>query len=175
MKQKGLSLIYKKGFTLIEILVAFSIIAILSSVSIASFVTYGRSQVLANAELDVSTLLNKAKSRSQTQVKPDILDCQTNPLDGYKVVFLTDPSTGFLTGTYEMRVVCAGKENVIESKILPQGVTFSSYPSPTTTKEVFFKVISGGVDGSGTISLTQPASGNSKKITIDQTGIITVN
>jgi len=58
-----------KGFTLIELIVAFSIISIISVVGFASFVTYSRTQAIDNEANQLVSTLNLAKAKAQSQVK----------------------------------------------------------------------------------------------------------
>ena len=46
----------RNGFTLIEMVVAFSILAVLSTIGIAAFVNYSRSQAMQQATNDLSTV-----------------------------------------------------------------------------------------------------------------------
>src|SRR3990167_1262351 len=90
----------KKGFTLIELLVAFVVIAVLSTIGIASFVSYSRSQALTQATNDLATTLTVARSRAQAQVKPSTGVCQNSPLLRYDVR-LCGIGTNFCVNTNE--------------------------------------------------------------------------
>lgn len=96
---------FSKGFTLLEILIATSLIGVLSAVSIASFVTFSRSQQLQQATNGVLAAVKQAKSHAQSQVKPD--SCQGKVLEGYRVEFCSsqcpDPNS------YEIQVRCGGE------------------------------------------------------------------
>lgn len=158
------------GFTLIELLIVFSVISILSIVGVASFVSYSRSEALNSATMDVSSMLNVAKSRALSQVKPSEGSCATDPqnpqssppLEGYKV------SINSSEGTYKLDVICGGSTVLIEEKKLPSEISFSSSPTVVT-----FHIISGSVDGGGTFSVT--AFGKSKNIEVDSFGNININ
>lgn len=148
------------GFTLIELAVVISILAILTTVGLAAFVSYSRTQTIASAASDLSTILNLAKSRSFSQVKPE--QCVNQSLDGYKVlIFLSSNS-------YEMDAVCSGNVYKIKSVNLPQNVVFSS--DATTSTSFFFPVISGGVLGSGSVVLS--GFGQTRTITVDLVGTV---
>lgn len=165
IKTKKLISNFSEGFTLIEMIVVFAIIAILATVSIAAFVNYNKSQILQIASSELTSTLNLAKSRAASQAKP--VTCDQQILNGYKVVLST------LSNSYELHVVCS---DTFEYKIgntsnLPKNVSFS--PDPTSTY-FLFPVIVSGVKGSSqppfTISLT--AYGITKNIIIDATGTI---
>lgn len=175
------------GFTLIELIVVFSIIAVLSLIGVAAFVSYGRMATLQSASSDLSSMLLTAKSRADSQVKPSsaqIPQCNGQTvLDGYKVVLCPTATSNVICDTknsYVLGVACGSSScsdslcsNIIPQKIeettLPQDVTFDS---GTTSTSFFFSVISGGVGGSGKIILD--GFGNQKTITVDLTGGIEI-
>lgn len=138
-----------RGFTLIELLVVFSILSIIAAISIASFVNYSRTQALKTAGLDIITLIQQAKSRAQTQVKPT--ECAGNGLQGYEVRFcgLSGSSCG-AADTYEMAVVC-GSAIVLNTHRLPDNISFTDTNTTSTTFR--FLVVNGGVEGAGTIAI----------------------
>lgn len=171
------------GFTLIELIVVFSIIAILSLIGVAAFVSYGRMATLDGASSDLSSVLLTAKSRANSQVKPpstQIPQCNDQTvLDGYKVVLCPTANSNVIcdkANSYILGVVCGTSScsdslcsNIISQKIqesvLPQDITFDS---GTTSTLFFFPIISGGVGGAGKIILD--GYGNQKTITVDSTG-----
>lgn len=161
----------KKGFTLLELLVVFVIIAIISTVSLAAFVSYNKIQTVKSAAFDVISLLQDAKSRTQSQVKPSIVACNSNTLDGYEVRICG--LTGSLCNTqntYELYVRCGNLTSKLSTKTLPTNVAFDS--ATTTSTQYIFKVLSGGVDGAGSIGIT--GYGNTLKVTVTQQGAISL-
>ena len=68
---KGLPTFSEKGFTLLELIVVFSIIAILSTIGLASFVNYSKAQILQGSANDIISTLNTAKSKAASQIKPN--------------------------------------------------------------------------------------------------------
>lgn len=171
------------GFTLIEIIVVFTIIAVISLIGVAAFVSYGRMATLQSASSELSSMFLTAKSRANSQVKPastQIPQCNSqNVLNGYKVVLCPTATSNIICDTknsYILGVVCGSSScsdplcsNIIPQKIqetiLPQDITFDS---GTTSTSFFFSVISGGVGGAGKIILD--GYGNQKTITVDSTG-----
>lgn len=155
----------QSGFTIIELIVVFSIIAILSVIGVASFVNYSRIQALESAASNLVSALGVAKSRAISQVKPTatIPQCDNNTtLNGYEVVLNTSANS------YVLNVVCSNFHYpVFPTVFLPKNITFS--PSPTSTT-FFFPIISSGVQGSGTISLS--GYGNLETITVNSIGAI---
>ncbi|MDP3988397.1 MAG: prepilin-type N-terminal cleavage/methylation domain-containing protein [Candidatus Levybacteria bacterium] len=160
----------KNGFTLIEILIAFSVIAILSTVGLASFVNYSRSQSLNTSAFDVSTMLNKAKSRSQSQMIQNTNNqsmCPNSSFTGYEVLICLPGSNwcknekdleGNYKYDYEMDIICDGDintypSNPLEGKKLPTNITFDTDPGYTTSTSYLFKSVVGGVAGAGKVRL----------------------
>jgi prepilin-type N-terminal cleavage/methylation domain-containing protein len=152
------------GFTLIELVVAFSIMAILATVGIASFVSYSKAQSLQQAVNELSTTINTAKANAAAQTNNK---CSGQVLNGYEVV-LSDSSS------YALYAICNGSENLIKTTSFSQGVHFNmgSYPIKIT-----FSVLSGGV------AITPPSANTivikglvmpDRLITIDQGGNIQV-
>lgn len=164
-KNSSSNLSSPKGFTLIELLVVIAIIAALSIIGIAALVAYSRAQVLNASASDIATLLNAAKSRAQSQVKPTTGVCSTSPLDSYQV------SLSIASKTYQLNAVCAGNTMLIgQAKTLPTDISFDS--GGTTTTAISFLIITGGVKGAGDIKIS--GYSNSKKITVNSSGNITV-
>ncbi|MDO8620792.1 MAG: prepilin-type N-terminal cleavage/methylation domain-containing protein [Candidatus Levybacteria bacterium] len=158
------------GFTLIELIVAFSVIALLSTVGIASFVSYSRNQALVVSAKDLVNTLNLAKSRSLSQVlEPS--QCSGQSLIGYEVRLcglLTSSCPPLADYSYELNVVCSGIiVPPIETKKLPPGVSFDN---ATQTTSFLFPILTGGVKGSGAIVLS--GYGQTKTVTVSNSGVI---
>jgi len=123
--------------------------AVLSTIGVASFVSYSRAQTLQQASNGLVTTLNTAKARALSQVKPSIcLDANKKIIEGYQVV---------LDGTnmsYDLLVLCNDAPYHIWSSPtkLPTGVTFdttkwsSSLPKKVT---ITFLVLTGGFASDG--------------------------
>ncbi len=163
----------ESGFTIIELIVVFSIIAILSVIGVAAFVNYSRIQTLESAASDLSSTLLVAKSRAISQVKPSSQIPQCNDtaiLNGYRVILCSPSSFDVLctaNNSYVLAVRCSKADYKMKSSALPKNVIFS--PSPTSSS-FYFPVISSGVQGAGTISLTLTTDNNLKTITVDPIG-----
>ncbi len=170
----------QRGFTLIELLVTVSIIAILSTVGVAAFVSYSRTQVLNAAASDLFTTLQIARSRAASQVKKSP-ECDNKVLEGYKVVLcgldgLNPCVADNVIGNYEMDIICLGTATRILSKKLPPAVAFNT-TFAESTESIFFYPLKGGVSGIGTITIGFTPSGLTpdKIITIYRDGRITIN
>ncbi len=144
----------EKGFTLIELMVALSITAVLGIFGIAGFTKYNQIQVLQSSADNLVNTLNLARSRAISQIKPS--DC-IGQLGGYSVVISSNT-------TYELNIVCSGEDFVIQRTILPDKITFTK-----DSARIFFPVLSREVIGAGTIELS--GYGQKKNIIISENGI----
>lgn len=153
--------IISAGFTLLELIITISLLAILLVGGVASFISYNQTQSLNTAVLDVVTMLNKAKSRAQSQVKPS--DCANQSLNGYQVT-ISIPER-----TYVFQAVCSVSNVLIESKVLPVNISFG------TTKTFLFQVITGSIAADGVGTVTIDGYGQTKTINVDELGNISIN
>lgn len=165
------------GFTLIEIVVVISIIGILSGIGFYSFVNYNHAQQLSLATQSLQTTLNLARSRAQSQVKPEDASCMNNSLLGYKVKLSTAPDNCPITanGCYWLVAVCGAEDVTVYDKptIFPQ--EFDNFESGKT--EYFFQVLNKGVKDIASTgeSIKIKAYGKTNTICIYQTGRIEVS
>lgn len=163
-----------QGFTLIELIVVFSVMAVLSTVGIASFVSYTNSQKLRNAVLDIKTSLQNARSQALSQTQNSAC---TGTIQGYEVRICcrsggTSCPTCNSTGDYEIDATCSTIPNGVlvpgSSGILPSGVSISS--SATTQRVFHFIPIVGGVTIGGNIGIT--GNGQTQTVKVTTTGVI---
>lgn len=157
----------KNGFTLLELIIVFSVIAILSTLGIASFVGYSRSQSLQSAASELASTLNLAKARASSQVKPT--ECE-GTLNGYKVM-IDDP---YQTPSvkYSLYVVC-GESQLVKTTTLPDNGKIIFDSDNTTTSLIFFPVITGIVQGAGNVVLT--GYSQTRCLSISPAGVIKVS
>ena len=155
--------IYQNGFTLIELMVVLSITAVLGTLGIAGFMTYNQTQVLQSSASEVVTMLNLAKSRAQSQIKPSAL-CSSGTLDGYSVSvrIVQDRS-------YALWLKCSGLDVKIneQDKNLPSGLRF------TSSIIFFFPVQTGGVQALGEFDISS-SDGKKKTIKVNSLGGVSV-
>lgn len=136
----------QRGFTLIELIVVLSILAILSTLGIAAFINYSRIQALNAAASDFETTLKTAKSRAQSQVKP--ASCAGQSLDGYAVAICTTGSPCLRTEyNYELHAVCGGNRYFIEGKRIASSNI--SLRVDFSVNSFTFSVLTGGVNFGG--------------------------
>jgi Tfp pilus assembly protein FimT len=151
---------FQKGFTIIEILIVFTFIAVLTVLGIAAYSSYTSTQQVQSGAADVATMLNTAKNQSLSQVIPT--SCGVTPVTGYRV----DITVG--GGQFVFSAICGLPQTVTTSN-LPPRVTFAA----GSTASVFFP-ISTGMPTTGA-SITVTGYGKSKVISVSQTGAIAVN
>lgn len=167
-----------KGFTLIELIIVFTVLAILSVGGIAAFVSYSQIQSLSNDRENIIAILNLAKANTTSQFKPtSSAKCQ-GTLEGYSIVFTT---SGVNANTYNLYVRCTGNPTILprlrEVKMndnpykLSRGVTFiTSGTNPMNVSSVFFTVLTGGIAVKNLINGNESCSNNSCTIVIDGFG-----
>lgn len=155
------------GFTLIEVLLVFSIISILSVASIFAYSSFSTKQELNNSSQDMLVLLHTAKAKTQAQITPD--SCTS--LQKYQIVRCgAGPfckTTGASTSNYELQAVCSNGTFAVDIKKLAPNVTFDNSSSTT----ISFNVLTGGA--SGGFFIVKNSSG-SRTITISSYGQITL-
>ena len=115
------------GFTILELLVVFSLIAVISGVGFLSFVSYSRKQILVQAKSDVKQAVDLARFNALSSVKPAA--CGADSLTSYTLKFCTHNNCLGIAGTtdgqsYIVRASCGAQNPLVLSKKLPQNVTF---------------------------------------------------
>lgn len=163
------------GFTLIEILVVFSIISILSAIGFASFVSYSRSQQLNQTANNIKLLVSQARFNSISTVKinrdisGNTVDCSSSSLDGYSVII-----TG--TNQIELDQECNGSTaQPIKIITLPSNLTFTSPTGGAVMcASIHFSALSATSAGLP-CSIALSGYGQKKTIDIDAIGNVSIN
>lgn len=142
----------KSAFTIIEILVVFSLIAIFSVMMIPSYLNFNRNQEVKQAGLFIKSIIRDTQNRSQSGEK-ELSSC--SPLVGFYGQFSAGVNT-FLTGGR-----CASSDfDALSNKLPSNNVNISafynasSYPTAACSEiamnngslRLMFKTISHGVD-----------------------------
>lgn len=150
------------GYSLIEIIVAVTIISLVFTFGYAGFREYSRRQLLVSAARSLQGELRLAQGYSLSGKKPT--GCTV--LDGYRVKISAT--------TYSLVAVCA---KINEISINKDDLPIASGVTASATKNIFtFKALGQGTDmGVGTssvITLTQTATGRTQTITVSASGEI---
>jgi prepilin-type N-terminal cleavage/methylation domain-containing protein len=172
----------KKGFTLIELVVVFTVIAILSTIGTVSLVSYSLVQALNQVTSDLLQTLNTAKSLSASQLKSlskngktlQCLDSQT--LGGYGVRINTTQNY------YALYIQCVANSVSVQNTSSEWQTSLSSngdivFDSATNIADVFFPILSGGIitKGSGNAdTIAIKSYGQTKKISL-KNGYISIS
>ncbi len=161
------------GFTLIELVVVFVVIAILATIGVAALVSYSRAQALNQATSDLYASINSAKSLSSSQVrsmtKPnqqseDSLSCLNGQvLNGYGI------SINIAQNFYTLYIQCSGqnKTNSAWDTKLPTGISLDQ----SSATSIFFPVITGAIVSDKNSVILNGFVGDTKTISIDQGNI----
>lgn len=149
------------GFTLIELLVVISLGAILSSIGLASYINFSRTQILVQSSRKIISDLRLAQSLADNNQKP--ATCTT--LDGY---------------SFEIGRIGAEIIYTINANCTPEGLIQTkkdSIPSDLIIAgftRIDFKVLKQGLveTPQGFLALTISGFGKSRQITVDRGGVI---
>ncbi len=136
------------AFTLIEVLIAISIVALILGFGFAGFREYSQRQVLFAVARDVKSDLRSLQQKALSAEKPAA--CAGKFLDGYRFDIVS-------AARYNISALCSGVGVNIEDKSLDSGFTISATIDP-----ILFKVLGQG---------TNIPSGSSSVITLSQTAI----
>lgn len=156
------------GFTLLEMLVVFSVIGLLTGGGFASFVAYSKKQVLDQAVQDLKTGIDHAKFNAVSRVKPSIgTGCDNIPLDRYRIrVCSAGVACASSADLYEIDAGCVVGGGITWTSVL------ASKPRPstitaTTGCTMQFSVLS-GINAPCSIVITDGSA--SKTICVDGGG-----
>lgn len=144
-----------KGFSLVEILLALSIIAVIAVVGVTSFSNYNTEKALSLEAEKVVSLLVKARSLSLSAKGGDV----------YGVHFDTDKAVLFKGTSYSAGT--AGNQ----AQQLNSAVRISATVLAGGGAEVVFRKLTGTTAQSGTVTLALVKNGSlTKTVTITATG-----
>lgn len=169
------------GFTLVELIVVFSIMVLISSLGLAGFVNFSREQTLKSTAQDIKSMLISARAYSLSQLN----SCGNHQFSGYSVYFCNTNNVqcGSCRGIYpngdqeryyELDILCDGvpdANNPKQYKKLPANVTVNA----STCKSYTFEPITSAVvasDGNQSISVSYDNTSYSQTITVTPQGVI---
>ena len=157
------------GYTLIEILVALTIIGLLFGFGFVSFRDFSRRQIVIGTADKIRGDLRLAQSQANSGQKPDDIGC-TSPsvLDSFGLNVISETE-------YTIEAHCAG---AISTTVDIKTVTLSTDLSITTPSPnpINFKVLGEGTNipsvGTATITITQLGTSNTATVTVTGGGKI---
>lgn len=159
------------GFTIIEILVVFSLVAFLSGIGIISFVTYSRSQELSQSASNIKLFVQEAKFNALSSVKSvnsgenTSIDCGTESLTGYSVEIFQAAKE------LRMFMLCANASSqLVKTFKLPENLSFTA---STTCSEVQFEVVSANPTGLP-CDIQFVGYGSQKTVAVDRIGNVSI-
>lgn len=133
-----------KGFTLIELMVVFSLMSLISGIGFVSFSSYNQKQIINQAAQDIKLIFDNAKFNALSSVK-ESTSCSNGTLVGYKIVVCSKASClGPATDAYEIDVMCSDVDSLLYSKKLPQNVIIDA---TSTCGVVKYNTLSNFVEG----------------------------
>ncbi|HSD98900.1 MAG TPA: prepilin-type N-terminal cleavage/methylation domain-containing protein [Patescibacteria group bacterium] len=192
-RQSGFTPI-ESGFTLIELIIVFSVITVLSSLGVASFVAYSRSQTIDTAMKDFKSVLFTARSRALSQLRDSTcfssgFDGQGYELEGYQVVaccsfgpLCSSVQCNTVSNSYELQAVYgypdgSGRvaQTCLSKKFADPNIGVSS-SNKTTATYFFFSSVTGAVTtnaSSGQLPQIEFSGyGITKLATVSATGVV---
>ena len=138
------------GFTLVEIVAAIAIMAVLMAISLGALSHYWARHAIDTAVTELTTEIREAQSLA------------TSTGDTYRIDF-SDPSPG----DYTLKRRTGGEwVNVRAAQHLPSGVTFSATPLPSFGGDASLSFQARGTAESGQLTVTG-RFGSSRVLTVD--------
>lgn len=128
---------FRAGFTLIELVLVISIIAVLSGFIVANYSSFSEEKKLTETTTQVSGILMQARSRATTG---DLGPYPCEPFEGYQVSYSSSTPT-----QYEMRICCnatcatsgPSASYIISRYDLPANIEFVDTTDHNTTLDSF--------------------------------------
>ncbi|MBI2314652.1 prepilin-type N-terminal cleavage/methylation domain-containing protein [Candidatus Daviesbacteria bacterium] len=124
------------GFTLVELLIVVTIIALLSTYALSKYSSFGEDQKLKNASLDIQSLLRQAQANSTSNLK-----CQ----NAANLSWLVEYTNSTIETRFDLKCeYSSGTSNSLKAVILPSSgsISVASFTSgisscPSGTKVTF--------------------------------------
>ena len=157
-----------KGYTLIEILVALTIVGLLFGFGFVSFRDFARRQTISGAADSLRGDIRLTQSDAISGVKPDDINCNS------PYVLLAYNFNIISSSEYRIDAVCSGPSAnvVVKDVVIPSDISIST-PSPNPIQ---FKVLGQGTNiasgSNATINFTQTGTTNTAIVSVSSGGEI---
>jgi prepilin-type N-terminal cleavage/methylation domain-containing protein len=155
----------KNGYTLIEILVALTIVGLIFGIGYVSFRDFARRQAVAGLARSVVGDLRLAQEQSLSGKKPSDIFCDSpNTLNGYNFRVVSSQN-------YVLEANCSGGNVQTKSVTLPSDL-FISTPNPNP---ITFKILGEGTNlgsADATMTVSQTGTTHTRAISVSQSGEI---
>lgn len=157
---------FSSGYTLIEILVALTVVGIIFSFGFVNFREFSRRQEVISVARSLKGDLRLAQEQALAGKKPEGSECGgVNTLSGYRFNVKSQVN-------YVIEAECGGGISQTKDVTLPSDLSLSS-PSPNP---IIFKILGQGTNipaaSEATLTLTQVGTNNSTTITVTSGGEI---
>lgn len=160
------------GYTLIEILIALTIIGLIFGIGYVSFRDFARRQALSGTVRSLKGDLRLAQEEALTGKKPnDALKKCVDPLDVTKPLLNGYNFTVVNGSTYTIEAACSGGNIEVKRVTLSSDMVISA-PNPNP---ILFKILGQGTNigvTSAVVSITQAGTGSIATINISSAGEI---
>ncbi len=140
----------QKGFTIIELLVVFSVISIIAGIGFVSFSSYNDSQRLTGSIRTFESFVDDAKNSAVSGVTPEITESGQNincvqSISSYRINFCRQASNCETSGRdYEIVITCGQDIYVTRSGNFQDGVTYGAL-NQEDCEALVFTTLSGEV------------------------------
>jgi prepilin-type N-terminal cleavage/methylation domain-containing protein len=151
-----------RGYTLIEILIALTIIGIIFGLGYASFREFARRQALGSAIRELTGDIRLAQSQSLAGKKPDASACNyPNSLESYSFRVINATS-------YAVDARCSGGSINVKTAKLLAGVTMTV----PLVNPIEFKVLGEGTNLEDSVEIILSAYGTTRIVTVSPGGTV---
>ena len=146
------------GFTLLEIVIVVSLLALLLNIALPSFTSFRRNSLLNTETMELITLVNRAR----------ILSVSSKNDQQFGVHLETSKAVLFQGGTYD----AAATTN--ETRIFGEGITLSSITVNPSGSDIIFDKVTGSTVNNATTTFLVTGTTASTTIIVYPTGIATI-
>lgn len=159
---KTLTVRYKKGYTLLELIISVTIIVVVFTIGLANYQSFARRQTLVGATAKIRTDLRLVQELALAARKPEGGVCDS--LEGVKIRN-TSPTM------YEVTAVCKSGEYDVG---MPHDLTDKYRGIRVSNFNILFKILGQGVDTDTDINIvvTNELTSETRQITITKGGEI---